>query len=177
MVAWQFAKENKLHFFDNKNITFTVVDFDQANAIVLPGPCASRKDYFKHYCLSLAMVSCLSRKRNLNKSPSLIPRSTKRQSLLLLDGNVQICPSRRQDWSYSGSQNGTQPGLTSRQKEAGSAVVGILAHLSLLVDPTGSFMMIFLPASQLLAELPNSHTQEREANHINWYVPGFPSMF
>lgn len=56
------------------------------------------------------------------------------------------------------------------EKMSGSAVVGILARLSLLVDPTGSFMMIFLPASQLFSELPNSRTQEREADRIGMYL-------
>lgn len=43
VAAGQFAMENKLHFFDTKNVTFTVVDSDQANAFVLPGTCMSRR--------------------------------------------------------------------------------------------------------------------------------------
>ncbi len=36
-AACDFAKENKLDSFDTTNVTFTVVDSDQANAFVLPG--------------------------------------------------------------------------------------------------------------------------------------------
>jgi predicted Zn-dependent protease len=53
---------------------------------------------------------------------------------------------------------------------SGSAVIGLLARLSLLFDPSGGFMMVFLPASQILAELPNSRTQETEADEIGMYL-------
>mmetsp|Transcript_1874 Transcript_1874/g.4344 ORF Transcript_1874/g.4344 Transcript_1874/m.4344 type:complete len:204 (-) Transcript_1874:813-1424(-) len=56
------------------------------------------------------------------------------------------------------------------EKMSGSAVVGLLARLSLLFDPSGGFMIVFLPASQLLAELPNSRTQETEADEIGMYL-------
>jgi hypothetical protein len=36
-AAGEFAKEYNLDYFDTKNVTFTVVDTDQANAFVLPG--------------------------------------------------------------------------------------------------------------------------------------------
>ena len=36
-AAGKFAKENNLDYFDTNNVTFTVVDSDQANAFVLPG--------------------------------------------------------------------------------------------------------------------------------------------
>lgn len=32
-----FAKQYNLHYFDTKNVTFTVVESEQANAFVLPG--------------------------------------------------------------------------------------------------------------------------------------------
>jgi predicted Zn-dependent protease len=53
---------------------------------------------------------------------------------------------------------------------SGSFVAGILARLSLLFDPSGTFLMIFLPASQLLAELPNGRQQETEADEIGMYL-------
>ena len=36
-AAGEFAKEYELEYFDTKNVTFTVVETDQANAFVLPG--------------------------------------------------------------------------------------------------------------------------------------------
>jgi hypothetical protein len=36
-AAGEFAKEYDLDYFDTKNVTFTVIDTDQANAFVLPG--------------------------------------------------------------------------------------------------------------------------------------------
>ena len=36
-AAGEFADEYNLDYFDKKNITFTVVDSEQANAFVLPG--------------------------------------------------------------------------------------------------------------------------------------------
>jgi predicted Zn-dependent protease len=36
-AAGEFATEYNLGYFDKKNVTFTVVDTDQANAFVLPG--------------------------------------------------------------------------------------------------------------------------------------------
>jgi predicted Zn-dependent protease len=42
--------------------------------------------------------------------------------------------------------------------------------LSLLFDPSGQFMLIFLPAAKLLSELPNSRTQEMEADRIGMYL-------
>jgi hypothetical protein len=36
-AAGKFSKENHLDYFDTNNVTFTVIDSDQANAFVLPG--------------------------------------------------------------------------------------------------------------------------------------------
>jgi predicted Zn-dependent protease len=36
-AAGEFAREYNLDYFDTENVTFTVVDTDQANAFVLPG--------------------------------------------------------------------------------------------------------------------------------------------
>jgi predicted Zn-dependent protease len=36
-AAGEFAEEYDLDYFDTKNVTFTVVETDQANAFVLPG--------------------------------------------------------------------------------------------------------------------------------------------
>jgi predicted Zn-dependent protease len=56
------------------------------------------------------------------------------------------------------------------EKISGTFVVGMIARLSLLFDPSGGFLMIFLPASKLLSELPNSRTQETEADRIGMRV-------
>jgi hypothetical protein len=56
------------------------------------------------------------------------------------------------------------------EKVSGNLVVQVLARLSLLVDPSGSLMMIFLPAANLLRELPHSRTQELEADHIGMHL-------
>ena len=41
-AAGEFATQNGLQFFDTKDVTFTVVDSEQANAFVLPGELSSR---------------------------------------------------------------------------------------------------------------------------------------
>jgi predicted Zn-dependent protease len=56
------------------------------------------------------------------------------------------------------------------EKVSGNLVVQVLARLSLLVDPSGSLMMVFLPAANLLRELPHSRTQELEADHIGMHL-------
>ncbi len=56
------------------------------------------------------------------------------------------------------------------EKVSGNLVVQVLARLSLLVDPSGSLMMIFLPTANLLSELPHSRTQELEADHIGMHL-------
>ena len=56
------------------------------------------------------------------------------------------------------------------EKMSSSAVVGILARLTLFLDPTGGYLMIFLPAMKLLTELPNSRDQETEADNIGMYI-------
>lgn len=56
------------------------------------------------------------------------------------------------------------------EKVSGNMVVQILARLSLLVDPSGSLMMLILPAANLLRELPHSRTQELEADHIGMHL-------
>lgn len=45
-------------------------------------------------------------------------------------------------------------------------VVSAIAYLSLLVDPSGTFLTFFFPAAKLLSELPNSRHQESEADFI-----------
>ena len=56
------------------------------------------------------------------------------------------------------------------EKLSGNLVVQVLARLSLLVDPTGALMLIFLPTANLLRELPHSRTQELEADHIGMHL-------
>ena len=52
------------------------------------------------------------------------------------------------------------------EKISSSLVINILARLSLLVDPSGFILTIFLPATTLLQGLPHSRTQETEADQI-----------
>jgi metalloendopeptidase OMA1, mitochondrial len=56
------------------------------------------------------------------------------------------------------------------EKISSGAVVGFLAQLSLFFDPTGGYLMIFLPATELFSSLPNSRTQETEADNIGMYL-------
>jgi predicted Zn-dependent protease len=56
------------------------------------------------------------------------------------------------------------------EKISGNIVVQIVARLSLLVDPSGSLMLLILPAANLLRELPHSRTQELEADHIGMHL-------
>jgi metalloendopeptidase OMA1, mitochondrial len=56
------------------------------------------------------------------------------------------------------------------EKISSGAVVGFLAQLSLLLDPTGGYLMIFLPATELFSSLPNSRAQETEADNIGMYL-------
>ena len=52
------------------------------------------------------------------------------------------------------------------EKVSSSLVVSFIAYLSLLVDPSGSILTVFLPATKLLNELPNSRQLESEADQI-----------
>ena len=56
------------------------------------------------------------------------------------------------------------------EKISGNSVVQVLARLSLLIDPSGTFMLLFLPTANLLRELPHSRTQELEADHIGMHL-------
>jgi predicted Zn-dependent protease len=56
------------------------------------------------------------------------------------------------------------------EKVSGSLVMSLLARLSLLVDPSGVLLTIFLPASNLLRELPHARTQESEADQIGIHL-------
>lgn len=56
------------------------------------------------------------------------------------------------------------------EKISSTFVVGMIARLSLLFDPSGGLMLIFLPAAELLSELPNSRTQEMEADRIGMHL-------
>lgn len=56
------------------------------------------------------------------------------------------------------------------EKMSGNLVVQVLARLSLLLDPSGTLMLIFLPTANLLRELPHSRTQELEADHIGMHL-------
>ena len=46
----------------------------------------------------------------------------------------------------------------------------MLARLSLVADPSGALLTIFLPTSSLLRELPHSRTQESEADQIGIHL-------
>lgn len=56
------------------------------------------------------------------------------------------------------------------EKVSGSVVMGVLARLSLLLDPSGALLTVILPASSLLRELPHSRTQESEADQIGIHL-------
>ena len=56
------------------------------------------------------------------------------------------------------------------EKMSSSFVINLLARLSLLVDPSGVLMTIFVPATTLLRDLPHSRTQETEADQIGLYL-------
>lgn len=56
------------------------------------------------------------------------------------------------------------------EKISGNLIVQVLARLSLLVDPSGTLMLLFLPTANLLRELPHSRTQELEADHIGMHL-------
>lgn len=52
------------------------------------------------------------------------------------------------------------------EKISGSFVSNALMRLSLLVDPSGLLLTVFLPASSLFRDLPHSRVQELEADRI-----------
>ena len=52
------------------------------------------------------------------------------------------------------------------EKMSGSIVVSLVARLSLLFDPSGVVFAILVPAASVFRELPNSRTQETEADEI-----------
>lgn len=56
------------------------------------------------------------------------------------------------------------------EKISGSLVVNMLARVSLLVDPSGVIFTLLFPAASLFRELPNSRTQEIEADRIGMYL-------
>lgn len=56
------------------------------------------------------------------------------------------------------------------EKMSGSAVVNLLARLSLLFDPSGVTLTLMLPAAALFRELPHSRTQETEADQIGVHL-------
>jgi predicted Zn-dependent protease len=56
------------------------------------------------------------------------------------------------------------------EKISSSAVTGFLARLTLFFDPTGGYLMIFMPAAQIFSGLPNSRAQETEADNIGMYL-------
>ena len=56
------------------------------------------------------------------------------------------------------------------EKVSGNFVMGVLARLSLLLDPSGILVSIFLPTANLLRELPHSRIQELEADQIGMHL-------
>jgi len=56
------------------------------------------------------------------------------------------------------------------EKISGNIVVQLLARFSLLIDPSGSLMMLILPAATLLRDLPHSRIQEFEADQIGMHL-------
>ena len=56
------------------------------------------------------------------------------------------------------------------EKVSGNFITTNLARLSLLLDPSGVLFTIFLPAANLLRDLPHSRTQESEADRIGMHL-------
>lgn len=56
------------------------------------------------------------------------------------------------------------------ERASGNVVMGLLARLSLLVDPSGILLTVFLPTANLLRELPHSRIQELEADQIGMHL-------
>jgi metalloendopeptidase OMA1, mitochondrial len=56
------------------------------------------------------------------------------------------------------------------EKISGSALLALLARLSLLMDPSGVTFAILLPAVSVFRQLPNSRTQEIEADQIGLQI-------
>lgn len=56
------------------------------------------------------------------------------------------------------------------EKISSNIVVQLLGSLSLLVDPSGSLLSIIIPSASLLREMPNSRTQEFEADRIGMHL-------
>lgn len=56
------------------------------------------------------------------------------------------------------------------EKMSSSIVINLIAYLSLLVDPSGGFLTIFMPATKLLSDLPNSRHMESEADQIGMHL-------
>ncbi len=56
------------------------------------------------------------------------------------------------------------------EKISSSIVVSLIGYLSLLIDPSGSFLTIFMPATKLLSDLPNSRHMESEADQIGMHL-------
>ena len=52
------------------------------------------------------------------------------------------------------------------ERMSSSVFFSILGILSLLIDPSGGLLYLFTPAVQLVGQLPNSRTQESEADQI-----------
>ncbi|KAG7359796.1 peptidase M48 Ste24p family protein [Nitzschia inconspicua] len=127
-AAGEFAREYNLDYFDTKNVTFTVVDTDQANAFVLPG-----------------------------------------NHVFFLSGMFKYAQTEDEIGGILGHEMAHNLARHQGEKISTNAVVGILARLTLFLDPTG-YLLLFLPATQLLASLPNSRNQETEADNIGMYL-------
>ena len=56
------------------------------------------------------------------------------------------------------------------EKISGTLVVQLLARLSLLADPSGFVFALLIPAASLFRDLPNSRTQEMEADRIGLHL-------
>jgi metalloendopeptidase OMA1, mitochondrial len=56
------------------------------------------------------------------------------------------------------------------EKISGSFVTNLLAVTTLLVDPSGVLLKVFLPATAIFRQLPNSRTQEMEADRIGLII-------
>eukprot|EP00534_Pseudo-nitzschia_fraudulenta_P001018 CAMPEP_0201116942 /NCGR_PEP_ID=MMETSP0850-20130426/1083_1 /ASSEMBLY_ACC=CAM_ASM_000622 /TAXON_ID=183588 /ORGANISM="Pseudo-nitzschia fraudulenta, Strain WWA7" /LENGTH=295 /DNA_ID=CAMNT_0047381161 /DNA_START=384 /DNA_END=1270 /DNA_ORIENTATION=- len=130
LATRKFANEYGLDdSFDTRNVTFTVVDSNEANAFVLPG-----------------------------------------NHVFFLTGMFKYAKTEDEIGCILGHEMAHNLARHHGEKISGSLVVSIIAALSLMIDPSGNFLTVFLPAAKLLGELPNSRHQETEADRIGMFL-------
>ena len=56
------------------------------------------------------------------------------------------------------------------ERISGGLIANLLAHLTFLIDPSGALYAVFVPATALLHDLPNSREAEMEADRIGIHL-------